>query len=354
MTADNIQQLLDKLGCERIKLSGNGWVQASCPFAPYSDKHSNRKDAHPSFGISIKDDTHSGYRCFTCNAKGTISDLLLRLQSLAAKEGANTTGLADLLVWVQANDQHIPKALPTLRERLEAAAYKPRTAVEIGGIKLSESLARRVVTVPVADQPELVLPEDTLDQLAPLSVEAREYLQRERGLSAATIEAWGFRWSPKGRRIAIPIRDCQGRLVGLSGRTIDPKTKPKFLHAKGFLRDRYLYGEHRLKEGGRGTGVIVEGFFDAIHLWENGYPAVAIMGTYLSRLQIEKLVRFFGDVVVLPDGDAPGLAGAEKIKEDLLGRMPVRIAAIPPGRDPDELSALDLAETLGKIERVTS
>ena len=356
MDAAHIEQLLAKLGSERIKRSGNGWVQASCPFAPYSDKHSNRKDAHPSFGVSIKPDTHSGYRCFTCNAKGTLSSLLMRLQHLAQQAGADTAGLSELLVWVQEHDQHIEKEPLTLRERLQAAEYRPRRAVEIAGIRLSEDLAKHVSRAPVTtaeEAPPEPLTEEALQQFMTLGQEARDYLLRERGIAPRMIEECGFLWHPKARRIAIPIRDCMGRLVGISGRAIDPRTKPKFMHSKGFQRDHYLYGEHRLQEGGKGTGIIVEGFFDAIHLWECGYQAVAIMGTYLSRLQIEKLRRFFSDIVVLPDGDAAGYAGAERIRDDLKGRMPVRIAPIPPGRDPDEISALDLAEALGDVSRVT-
>jgi hypothetical protein len=351
MQAELIEQLLEKLGSSNIKETMGGWVQASCPFAPHSDKHKNRQDAHPSFGVSIKAESEgrSGYRCFTCNAKGTLSDLIMRLQYLAAQEGHDTNGLSELLVWVQANDKYTPPEPPTLKERLEAAAYKPRRAVEIGGIKLSESMATKVVRQP--EKEESYVPEETLTALPALNAEAYEYLNRERGISPVLINACEFRWHPRARRIAIPIRDCKGRLVGLSGRAIDPKAKPKFLHSEGFLRDRYLYGEHRLTEGGRGTGIIVEGFFDAIHLWQLGYDAVAILGTYLSRFQLEKLVRFFGDIVILPDGDKAGLDGADHMRNEIAQRMPVRIAPIPAGRDPDELSALDLAEALGDIRK---
>lgn len=351
MQAEHIHQLLDKLGSENIKESASGWVQASCPFAPYSDKHKNRQDAHPSFGVSIKEEGEgrSGYRCFTCNAKGTLSDLLMRLQHLAQQDGHETEGLSELLVWIQSNERYEPPAPKTLMERLEGAAYKPRKAVEIGGIKLSEDMATRVVRQ--AERQEEFVPEERLQELPALTEEAYEYLNRERGVSPALIEECGFRWHPRTRRIAIPIRDCKGRLVGISGRAIDQKARPKFLHSEGFLRDRYLYGEHRLTEGGRGTGIIVEGFFDAIFLWQQGYDAVAIMGTYLSRMQTEKLVRFFGDVVILPDGDKAGLDGADRMKQDLAKRLPVRIAPIPEGRDPDELSPLDLAEALGEVRK---
>lgn len=353
MQTEQIEQLLEKLGSDRVKATANGWVQASCPFAPYSEKHKNRVDAHPSFGVSIKEEGRSGYRCFTCNAKGTLSDLIFRLQHLAALAGDDTAGLQDLHGWVAANEREVEKKPLSLKDRLDAAAYRQRKAVEIGGIRLSENLASRVVHQ--AEKPEEFLPEDLLQQMDPLSEEAYEYLLRQRGVSREYIEACEFRWHARARRIAIPIRDCQGRLVGVSGRSIDQKAKPKFLHSEGFMRDRYLYGEHRLREGGNGTGVVVEGFFDAIHLWQHGYQGVAILGTYLSRMQQEKLVRFFGEVVLLLDGDAAGNAGAKDIHErmtrELRGRLPVRLVQLPNGSDPDELSPLDLAELLGQPSR---
>ena len=349
MQAEQIVQLLTKLGCHSIKQAGNGWVNSSCPLAPHSEKHNNRQDKHPSFGVSIKaeEEGHSGYRCFTCNAKGTVSDLVIRLQALASLEGHDTSGLTEVLVWVQANDRFIRPPDPTLKDRLESAAYRPRRAVEIGGIRLSESMARQTVHQP--DKPEEFLPEDTLAGLSDLSPEAYEYLNKMRGIPPDLITQCGFRWHPRARRIAIPIRDCKGRLVGVSGRAIDPLARPKFLHSKGYSRDRYLYGEQWLEEGGSGTGVLVEGFFDAIALWGHGYAAVAVLGTYLSRLQIEKLTRFFRAIVILPDGDTPGIEGAKRMATDLSGRIPVRIAPCREGMDPDELSPLDLAEALGDI-----
>lgn len=354
MQLEQIEELLDKLGSQNIRSSQSGWVQASCPFAPYSDKHKNRQDAHPSFGVISKDESEgrSAYRCFTCNAKGSLSDLILRLQHLASQEGEDTAALSDLLVWVQANDRYVPPEPPTLMDRLEAASYKPRRAIEIGGIKMSEGMASKVVRQTV--KPPEPLSEDALTQLQPLPAEAREYLNQTRGISPKLIEECGFRWHSRSRRIAIPIRDCKGRLVGISGRAIDPKAKPKFLHSEGFTRDLYLYGEHRLTEGSSGLGVVVEGFFDAIFLWQQGYDAVAIFGTYISRFQTEKLARFFGSIVILPDGDTAGLEGASRMAEEIARKLPVRIAPIPQGKDPDELSPLDLSELLGAPERRTA
>lgn len=344
MNAPDIVTLLERLNCSRIKVTGTKWINASCPFAPYTDLHKNRQDAHPSFGVAI-DEGKSSYRCFTCNSKGTMTNLLFRLKHYAEQEQQETTGLSELFTWVQDRDREVPRTVDTLKARLKNLDYKQRVPSEVGGILVSEKTARNVAADTV---PEVFLSEAELERFSPLTQEAREYLRHKRGLSDATIEEWGFRWHGESRRIAIPIRDCKGRLVGISGRSLAGESKRKFLHSTGFKRDRYLFGENRLREGQGGRGIVVEGFFDAIYLWQQGYPAVALLGTSPSLLQAEKLVRFFSEIVVFPDGDGAGYEGAKKVVAALERRLKTSVAPVPPGRDPDELSPLELLDILGE------
>lgn len=353
MNAPDLLILLEKLGCRKIKQTPK-WLNASCPFAPYSPLHRNGTDSHPSFGVTVSEG-RSGYQCFTCNTKGNLSHLLFRLRHLAERYQRDTSYLSDLFAWVQARDKDAPRTAESLKERLKRSAYRERKAVEVGGILVSETTFSKALGTTWEDTArvtESVLDEAELHQFESLSEEAFDYLVQERALTPETIYEWEFRWHPVSRRIAIPIRDCKQRLVGISGRAIDGNTRVKFLHSKGYARDCYLFGENRLVEGGRGAGIVVEGFFDAIYLCQQGYDAVAILGTYPSRIQIEKLIRFFGEIVVLPDGDAAGYEAAKRVVDCIGGRLPTRILPIPHGKDPDELSALELAELLGEVPRL--
>lgn len=350
MRADDIAELLEKIGCTRVRMNMGGWVNASCPFAPFTHLHKNREDSRPSFGVRASDEERSHYVCFTCQAKGSMTDLLTRLRALMQRQNRDLTAFDELFQWVQAKDREILTSTDVLRASLDRADYRPSGPVEIGGIRMSAKTARAALGWSF-DQPETVLQESELDQFMPLNGEAHDYL-KSRGLDERSIDLWGFRWHPAARRIAIPVRDCKQRLVGVSGRSLEGESKRKFLHSTGFQRDRYLYGEQFLTENGSGTGVVVEGFFDAIHLWQYGYKGVAIFGTHLSRIQLEKLVRFFKNVVILPDGDTPGLEAAQLMHDLIQMRMPVRIAKMPPGRDPDELSPLDLETVLGPPDPV--
>lgn len=340
MNAADIVTLLERLNCHHIKARNAQWVTASCPFAPFTNLHKNRRDKNPSFGISVKDG-HSGYRCFTCGVSGNLTHMLFRLKHYAEQNEQDTTELSELFTWAQARDQETPKTIEGLKERLKTLDYKAKGPIEVGGILVTEDTAKHVFTKPS------LLEESELDNFQPLSEEPFNYL-RKRRLTEQTIKEWGFRWHPGARRIAIPIRDVKQRLVGISGRSLDGESKRKFLHSAGFTRDCYLFGEHRLKEGGVGRGIVVEGFFDAIYLWQQGYPAVALMGTYPSAIQVEKLVRFFNEVAVLPDGDDPGYEAADRVARALSRRMSsVNVLPMPKGRDPDELDPLDLLDLFG-------
>lgn len=353
MNSADVFVLLERLGCRKIKQTPNKWINASCPFAQYSALHKNGNDAHPSFGVTISEGK-SGYQCFTCNVRGNLNHLLFRLRHLAEKHSRDTSHFQDLFQWVQARDRDAPATVDSLKERLKRSEYRARKAVEIGGMVVSESTAAVVLGSTdgvLASPTESVLGEDELARFEPLTDEAVDYLTRERALFPETLDEWELRWHSQSRRIAIPIRDCKQRLVGISGRALDASNKRKFLHSKGYTRDCYLFGENRLVDGGRGVGVVVEGFFDAIYLCQHGYDAVAILGTYPSRMQVEKLVRFFGEIIVLPDGDAAGYEAAQRVVEAVGGRLPARMVPIPPGKDPDDLSALELAEILGSAPR---
>jgi DNA primase len=139
--------------------------------------------------------------------------------------------------------------------------------------------------------------------------------------------------------------------VGISGRAFHAEQLPKYLHSSGFRRDYYLYGEYQARTGER--GFLCEGFFDVIYLRQYGYNAVAMLGSHLSRFQVEKLVKFFSDVVIVPDGDGPGYEAAKKAEAQLSPRLPTIVAKVPFGKDPDQLDENELTSLLGPIRSST-
>lgn len=341
-SADLERFLREGLKLEKVKRLGNGWIEAACPFSSY---HSGGRDKSPSFGVRIGHDRSSHYRCQGCHAKGGLLDLVWRLRTVL---GGDTRANA-IFQWVVDNDHALQgtKYLHDLESGLDKNGLHKTYPFTIPDVPTTQSEGKVGMLIPLETPKPLTLPEEDLARLRVIPPHVMAYLQGKRRLRPETIEAWEIGFS--GSRISIPIRDCEQRLVGISGRLFEEDRKrkgPKYLHSRGFRRDFFLYGEHKIVPGG--VGYVVEGFFDVIGLWQDGYMnAVGIFGSYPSEQQIEKMVKFFSSVVVLGDGDKAGREMAEKTYQALRPYLPVRIAELPEGRDPDDLSAEEKLDLLG-------
>ncbi|HML98855.1 MAG TPA: DNA primase [Tepidiformaceae bacterium] len=231
---------------------------------------------------------------------------------------------------------------------------------------------------------------------------AREYLVQKRGLAADTIKAWHIGWAPDGwrglrdflrnrgyedrdmidagllvegedgrepydrfrGRVIIPIANERGEFVAMGGRGLHGE-EPKYLNSPQtdlFDKGRTLFGLEHNAAGIRETGtvVVVEGYMDVIGPWQAGFRnVVATMGTSLTEAHARLLRRFARRVVLAMDPDAAGLAAAERAGGLFLGLdtpermaqaarsadaiagaadMDLRVAPLPPGKDPDEIA----------------
>ncbi len=179
--------------------------------------------------------------------------------------------------------------------------------------------------------------------------QAYEYL-RGRGLSDATIEAFGLGYAPAGyehllrhfqeqgyavddliraglvtrredtgrvydrfrHRVMFPIRDARGRMAGFGARTLDPDGVPKYLNSPQsplFDKSRLLYGLDKAKSAirRRDMAVVVEGYMDVLALHQAGHDnAVAPMGTALTEHHLRLLKRYSRRIVLALDSDAAG------------------------------------------------
>jgi len=345
--SEHIQVMLRKLGCTKIKPGGQ-WIYSSCPLAPWT--HAKLVDNHPSFSVAISEG-NSGCTCHACNFKGSLVELLWKIQIRSGEDQS------DVMEFVST---HNGMTVEQMTERLEAQGkrlqnpeqvsarpvFDPQKEVAgIKGVQLSFGME-------MAEKDLRILPEETLtEKFLPIehrsSTGVRNYLVNERRFSLEVLNKWEVCWDAKFGRITIPIRDCKGRLVGHSGRAFREGVTPKYMHAKGFKRDYYLYGEQFFTENGTGVGCLTEGFFDVMRLQSYGYATGAVMGTHLSDFQLEKLVRFFNRVVIVPDGDKPGREAAEAWCEKISKRLPCKIVSMRDGDDPDDLTPTEASELIG-------
>ena len=169
-------------------------------------------------------------------------------------------------------------------------------------------------------------------------------------------------------RLIVPIFDGSGKhVIALGGRVL-PRATPanssfhsaKYLNSPEtivFQKKNTLFGEYQarsyINRGNPCDLVLVEGYMDAIALWNVGVKeAVASMGTALSREQLIAAAKIAqavkARVVLCLDNDAAGISAIERlcrsgILKDVSEKCNVEIcvADLPDGiKDPDEFIAL--------------
>ena len=214
------------------------------------------------------------------------------------------------------------------------------------------------------------------EQLAsPAGARFRDYLQRERGLTPATVAALKLGWAPPSRdglrqrlsaqgfaeglirqsglvsvrddgtvvdrfrnRLMVPICRDTGSIVAFGGRALEPDQVPKYLNSPEtpiYTKSRTLYGLNLTKSDLRKAGfaIVVEGYFDFAQLYQaGGLPVVATCGTALTTQQAQMLRRFTPKVIINFDPDTAGQNAAERSCELLVGRGLQRERRAPAGR----------------------
>ena len=169
---------------------------------------------------------------------------------------------------------------------------------------------------------------------------------RQRGLSAATAEAWGL--GLNGARLMLPIRDSQGRCCGFSGRSLSGE-EPKYRNTPAdalFRRSELLYGLDRAAEVIRrgGEALLVEGPLDVLQLHQGGIEhAVASLGNAFCPEQGQRLLRLgLRRLWIAYDGDSAGIAATARLLDTwraqaVRGEPDLRVVSLPAGSDPDAL-----------------
>jgi DNA primase len=166
-------------------------------------------------------------------------------------------------------------------------------------------------------------------------------------------------------RLIVPIRDNQGRVIAFGARALDPNDVPKYLNSPQtplFDKSSTLFGLDLAKRAIRNSdqAIIVEGYMDVLSAHQHGHAnLVAGMGTALTEAQLALLKHLTKHFVLALDsdtaGDAATLRGINLARESLdrqavpvptaqglirfEGQLDaeIRIATLPPGRDPDDI-----------------
>jgi len=257
------------------------------------------------------------FQCFSCRAKGNVLDFVAAIERCSVRDAAQR--LSDWFV-VQAEVHSAAdgnRAGPTGSPEPDSESANRPLGFRLRGIDSSHA-----------------------------------YLGG-RGIDPATAEYFGVGFFPGGGsmsgRIVIPIEDEAGSLVAYAGRSVD-HSEPKYKFPAGFRKSHVLYNLVRAREEATaGLVVVVEGFFDCMKVTQAEYACVALMGCSISEQQEQLLAKHFKRVVLLLDGDEAGRRGAIEIAGRLATEVYVRIVDVGDGKQPDQLSAEQLRNSLASV-----
>lgn len=142
-------------------------------------------------------------------------------------------------------------------------------------------------------------------------------------------------------RLMFPIKDVQDRVIAFGGRVLDD-SKPKYINSPEnivYSKGRNLFGLNIAKKSGKDKIIIVEGYMDAISLYQRGITnVVASLGTALTEAQGRLLRKYASQVIIGYDADGAGQAATIRGMEILqnLG-CDIRILQLDgDAKDPDE------------------
>lgn len=142
-------------------------------------------------------------------------------------------------------------------------------------------------------------------------------------------------------RLMFPIKDVQDRVIAFGGRVLDD-SKPKYINSPEnivYSKGRNLFGLNIAKKSGSDKIIIVEGYMDAISLYQRGITnVVASLGTALTEQQGRLLRKYASQIIIGYDSDGAGQAATMRGMEILqnLG-CDIRILQLDgDAKDPDE------------------
>lgn len=321
----DFKAVLKHYGVELKLRANNTQHHGFCPLP----KHVGKRNS-PSFSAHLEKNI---FHCFGCGAKGNALEFAALMENV---DPANGSELRKVAIKLQ---QHFGISVT----RTDTPAQKEDAPKDEG--------------LPVLVNAPLDFQLKNLDATHP-------YLA-SRGFTPETIAHFGLGLASRGSlkdRIAIPIHDHGGKLVGYAGRVVDdsaiteenpryrfPAKRTRNQTVYEFHKTLLLYNEYRIAAAVDDL-IVVEGFTSVWWLCQNGLlSVVATMGADCSQTQAERIVALTkpsGHVWLLPDGDEAGERFAESALPLVSPLRFVRWLRLAKGKQPTDLKRDELRALL--------
>jgi len=356
--------IVDLIGARvTLKRAGANY-KGRCPFP------NHRGEKTPSFTVYP---TEQHYHCYGCQKHGDIFDFLIEMDGLSFPEALRQlAGLAG--VTLKQNTDHKAQSRSQLYAlHAELAAFYQRCLRETR----EAEIARKYLA-------ERGFSEDTVKAFGIGYAPARPRNAlltwgAKYGYSTDLLVSAGILVPPKranqpddfyhrfSGRLMFPICDRRGQVMAFSGRILVPNPKVgKYINSPGteiFVKGRVLYALNKaapkIMNHPRREALICEGQIDVIRCHACGFEtAVAAQGTAFTEDHVALLKKCADSAVLAFDGDGAGGEAALKAgKLFLAAEIPVRVARMPKGEDPDSFlrnqGAAAFRELLGHAVSIT-
>jgi len=172
----------------------------------------------------------------------------------------------------------------------------------------------------------------------------------QRGFSKEILKEYEVGYDMRTKDIVIPARDEDGKLVGIIKRSTTSGIR--YTNSLGFPKKTFLFGLNRIiLSTGEKRVFVVEGPLDVIWMAQAKMPAVGLLGSDMTDVQAQLLIKNFITVVLVLDNDKAGMEGTEIARKKLSGKMIVLKGVIPEGMKDVQDMSMEEIENI-KIERV--
>jgi len=354
-----------------LKARSDGQAHGFCPLPSHDGEHRS-----PSFSAHLQ---RGVWQCFGCGAKGNVLDFAIRMEGLSPDKSADVRTVA-----VKLKDQfgiNCEVERPPREQRSVANNGGSRKPSGKNGPAPSKPRSKPPAKTDPKEQPPLLNPSSTSpsgdDAAMPVKINEpldfqlkglqsdHPYLMA-RGFTFENMANFGVGYCARGslaNRIAIPLHDAEGHLVGYAGRVLaddtiseeNPKYRlPSRRERNGvmleFRKSHLLYNANRIKAPAD-TLVVVEGFPSVWWLTQAGIAnVVAVMGSSMSPEQaaiVKAMTTPEARVWIMPDGDDAGLRLASDAMTAVGDQRWTRWVALGPDQQPTALPPDELHGCFG-------
>lgn len=313
-----------------LKRSGRNFF-GLCPF---------HKEKSPSFSVSPDKQI---FHCFGCGAGGNVIHFISKIENADFKEAigilANRAGI-ELPTLNNYEDNKTALLKSKVYEINQIAAefyhqnlYKPTSKIGQEYIKKRKLDNRTLKSF-------LIGYSGNFDELYRI-LKQNGFTEEEILASSLVNKTDDGKYIDRFRkRVMFPIQDTRNKVIAFGGRVTDD-SKPKYINSPEnivYSKARHLFGLNVAKRGELKNIIIVEGYMDAISLYQRGITnVVASLGTALTEAQGRLLRRYSERVTIGYDSDGAGQAATLRGLEILQNiGCDVRILQISGAKDPDE------------------